>query len=152
MSDIRKDELQTYLDKFENKPFVTFIKKALSFYGTQEKFEEAVKVITVIRAYYTKKKIIADNVNPYFIELMETAAFVHNLFFDGSWISCFLAREKLYNDALTAGIQREHAEHIFTIVEGQMGTEMPVAGVRPNPNSPVEDFALCCWIVKTLLK
>lgn len=96
MSDIRKDELQTYLDKFENKPFVTFIKKALSFYGTQEKLEEAVKVVTVIRAYYTKKKIIADNVNPYFIELMETAAFVHNLFFNGSWLSCFTAREKLY--------------------------------------------------------
>ena len=152
MTDIRIKELEMYLDTFENKPFKSFILKVLPQYGTQEKFEEAIKLITVIRAYYTKKKILADNVNPYFIELMETAALIHNLFFDGTWISCFIAREKLYDDAIAAGIQREHIEHIVTIVEGQLGMDMPIAGVRPNPNSPVEDFALCCWITKELLK
>lgn len=152
MSDINNKELQIYLDKFENEPFKKFIEAALTHYGTQEKFEEAVKLISVIRALYIKRRIIADNVNPYFIELMETAAFIHNLFFDGSWISCFMAREKLYDSAISAGIKDEHVEHIFTIVEGQLGVDMPVAGARPNPNSPVEDFALCCWITKELLK
>lgn len=152
MSDIRKEELQLWLDKFENEPFKKFIQDALTRYGTQDKFEEAVRLIHVIRALYTKRKIIADNVNPYFVELMETAAFVHNLFFDGSWISCFTARDKLYDNAVAAGIKQEHVEHIFTVVEGQLGVDMPVAGVRPNPNSPVEDFALCCWITKELLK
>lgn len=151
MSDIRKEELQLWLDKFENEPFKKFIHDALMHYGTQDKFKEAVKLIRIIRALYTKRKIIADNVNPYFIELMETAAFIHNLFFDGSWISCFEARNKLYESAVTAGIKGENIEHIFTIVEGQLGVDMPVAGARPNPNSPVEDFALCCWIVKELL-
>lgn len=152
MSDIRKEELQLWLDRFENEPFKKFIHDALVRYGTQDKFEEAVRLIRVIRALYTKRKIIADNVNPYFVELMETAAFIHNLFFDGSWISCFMARDKLYDSATAAGIKGEHVEHIFTIVEGQLGVDMPVAGVRPNPNSPVEDFALCCWITKELLR
>ena len=150
MSDIKG--LQRCLDSFENKPFKNFAETALRSYGSQEKFDEAVKVINVITALYTKKKIIADNVNPYFFELMKTAALIHNLFFDGSWLSCFMARNKLYDSAVSAGIQREHIEHIFTIVEGQLGVDMPVAGVRPNPNSPVDDFALCCWIVKELLK
>lgn len=152
MSDIKKEELQLWLDKFENEPFKKFIKEALMRYGTQDKFKEAIKLIRVIRALYTKRKIIANNVSPYFVELMETAAFIHNLFFDGSWISCFMARDKLYDSAIAAGIKGEHVEHIFTIVEGQLGVDMPVAGVRPNPNSPVEDFALCCWITKELLK
>lgn len=152
MSDIKKEELQKYLVTFENQPFKKFIEETLINYGTQQKFKESVKVISVMESYYKKKKIIADNVNPYFIELMKTAAFIHNLFFDGSWISCFTAREKLYDRALIAGIQREHIEHVFTIVEGQLGSDMPVAGARPNPNSPVEDFALCCWITKELLK
>lgn len=144
--------IATAVNSFENKQFRDFIINAVTTYGTQDKFEEAGKVIKVMTAYYTKKKIIADNVNPYFFELMQTAAYIHNLFFDGSWISCFTARDKLYDMAIAAGIQREHVEHIFTIIEGQMGVDMPVAGARPNPNSPVEDFALCCWITKELLK
>lgn len=152
MSKLTINDIEVYVDDFESKQLKTFIVEALAKYGTKEKLEEAVKLIKVIRALYTKKKIIAANINPYFIELMETAAFIHNLFTNDTWISCFIARDKLYNDALAAGIQREHIEHIFTIVEGQLGTDMPVAGVRPNPNSPVEDFALCCWIVKELLK
>lgn len=150
MSNIKIEELQSHIQKFENEPFKKFIMESLTRYGTQDKFEEAVKLINVIAALYTKKKIIADNVNPYFFELMKTAAFIHNLFFDGSWISCFIARNKLYDSAVSAGIQKQHIEHIFTIVEGQLGVDMPVAGARPNPNSPVDDFALCCWIVKEL--
>lgn len=147
-----QERIAEAVNNFENRQFQDFIVNAVTTYGTQEKFNEAVKVINIMTAYYTKKKIIADNVNPYFFELMQTAAYIHNLFFDGSWISCFIARDKLQDMAVAAGIQREHAEHIFTIVEGQMGFDMPIAGSRPNPNSPVEDFALCCWIVKELLK
>ena len=148
MYDIKQETKDKYLSTMTSTQLRNFVTIAIEEYGTEEKLQEANRVISAIRALYIKKKIIADNVDPYFLELMETAAFVHNLFTDGTWISVFTARDKLYDVAVKAGIKREHVEHIFTIVEGQLWFDMPVAGARPNPNSPVEDFALCCWLVK----
>lgn len=148
------DELikeNVYLNRMESKPLKDFVLSAYKKYGTIASFKEANKLISILEKYYTKKKIISDNISPYFFELMETAAFVHNLFTNEHWISVFTARDKLYDMAKAAGIKGEHREHIFTIVEGQLGEDMPVAGVRPNPNSPVNDFALCCWIAKELI-
>ena len=150
MSNVKQETKSLYLSKMSYDNLRDFANDAIDKYGTEEKLQEANKVIAVLRALYCKKKIIASNCDPYFIELMETAAFVHNLFFNGTWISCFTAREKLYDSAQSFKIKGEHIDHIFTIVEGQMWYDMPVAGVRPNPNSPVDDFAMCCWIVKEL--
>lgn len=151
MSDVKQETLDVYLTKITTEPLRNLAEFAVKEYGTEEKLLFANKVIMVLRKLYTKRGIIASNVNPYFIELMETAAFIHNLFTDESWISCFRAREKLQDKAKQFGIQGEHVEHIFTIVEGQLDEGMPVAGARPNPNSPVSDFAMCRWIVKELL-
>lgn len=151
MSDIKQDTLDVYLTKITTAQLRDFAEFAVKEYGTEEKLLFANKVIMVLRKLYTKRRILAPNINPYFIELMETATFVHNLFTDQSWISCFIAREKLQEKAKQCGIQSEHVEHIFTIIEGQLDEDMPVAGARPNPNSPVSDFAMCRWIAKELL-
>ena len=151
MSDIKQETMERYLLKIHTPALAAFAQEAVSKYGTEAKLQEANRVIDVLTALYTKEGIIRPNCDPYFIELMETAAFAHNLFYDGSWISCFTAREKLTDLAKQCDIKGEHIEHIFTIIEGQLGTDMPVAGARPNPNTPVDDFAFCCWIVKELL-
>lgn len=150
MSDIKQETINRYLSTITTSALSKFAQEAVTKYSTEEKLQEANKVISVLKALYTKKGVIRPNCDPYFIELMETAAFVHNLFYDGTWISCFIAREKLTDLAKQYDIKGEHIDHIFTIVEGQLGIGMPVVSARPNPNTPVEDFALCCWIVKEL--
>ena len=54
---------------------------------------------------------------------------IHNLFINDSWTSVFKAREVLYDLAVKEyKISYENAEHIFAIVEAQLGVDMPVPG------------------------
>lgn len=154
MSEITNKTLENehyakYLNGIGNKTLREFAVSCVKEYGTREKLEEANEVIKVMLAYYEEKGLMKGD--PYFIDLMKVAAFIHNLFTNDSWISVYTAREQLQQRALDAGISYEYVIPLFAIVEGQLGDKMPVPGSRPSPNHPVNDFALFCWIVKKLL-
>ena len=131
-----------YLKKMNNEVLQKFATDCLVEFGTEEKLEEANEIIRVMISYYEYRGLMKGD--PYFIELMEVAAFIHNLFTDSSWRSVYIAREKLQDRAF------EYVIPLFAVVEGQLGDKMPVPGSRPSPNHPVNDFALFCWIVKEL--
>ena len=139
-----------HINNVNNKILREFSINCLKEYGTKDKLEEANKVIDVMIAYYTEKNLI--NGDPYFIDLMKTAAFIHNLFTDHSWRSVYIAREQLQQKALDAGIAYEYVIPLFALIEGQLGDKMPVPASRPSPNHPVNDFALFCWISKNFVK
>ena len=141
-----KETLERHLKTMTIPELQSFAAEAMQTYGSEEKLEEANKVIDFLKAYYTKKKILTPQTNPYFMELMETAAFIHNLFTDDTWISVYKAREILM--PLVKGVDPKNVENLFSIVEGQLGEDMPVPGSRPPANNPIGDFALACWVVK----
>lgn len=134
----------------ELKDFATY---ALATYGTEEKLKEANAVIQYLEEYYIKKKIITANADPMFFDLMKVTCFVHNLFFDGSWISVFKAREQLQDIALKQyHISWENVQHIFSMVEAQLGTDMPVISCHVKPGTPQDDFVTACWVTKEFNK
>lgn len=146
-----QESLGIYLKSMSVKQFKDFAEYAVKTYSSRKKLKEANAVIKFLRAYYTKQKILVPNVDPTFVELMETAAFIHNLFIDDSWTSVFKAREILQEVAMRDfKISYENAEHIFAIVEAQLGVDMPVPGCRSQSatRGPVDDFATACWVVK----
>lgn len=154
LKDTDKD-LGKYLRGMTVEQFKKFAEHAVITYGSRKKLEEANAVIHFLRAYYKKMKILVPNADPTFIELMEVAAFIHNLFINDSWTSVFRAREVLYDLAVKEHkISYENAEHIFAIVEAQLGVDMPVPGCRSQSatRGPVDDFATACWVVKEYLE
>ena len=127
-----------------------FSKMALANYGNEEKLEIANRVISYLEQYYTKKKILSPNIDPTFFELMKTTAFIHNLFTEeDDWTTVFLARKRLQHDALHSfQISWENTQHIFSMVEGQLGQDMPVVACQTKPGTPQDDFVNACWVVK----
>ena len=119
------------------KKFATW---AVEEYGTKESIKEAEKVISWLRQYYTKKKIIGPNVDPTFFDLMQVTCYVHNLFTTDKWTSVFIAREKLQDVALKEfKISWENVQHIFSMVEAQLGVDMPVIACHVKPGTPQDD-------------
>ena len=126
-----------------------FARWAVEEYGTAETTAEAEKIIEWLKQYYIKKKIIGPNVDPTFFDLMQVTCYVHNLFTTDSWTSVFTAREKLQDTALKDfKISWENTQHIFSMVEAQLGTDMPVIACHVKPGTPQDDFVIACWAVK----
>jgi hypothetical protein len=118
----------------------------------EKKLDEANAVIDYLEKYYTKKRILGPNVDPTFFDLMKVTCFVHNLFIDDSWVSVFKAREVLQDKALSEyKISWENVQHIFSMVEAQFGTDMPVVSCHVKPGTPQDDFVTACWVVKEYL-
>lgn len=149
LNNLSKAQTQ-FLDEMNNDGLREFCKNALSKYGTEEKLDIANRIIGYLKQYYTKKKILSPNIDPTFFELMKTTAFIHNLFTeDDDWTTVFQARKQLQHDALYSyQITWENTQHIFSMVEGQLGQDMPVIACQTKPGTPQDDFVTACWVVK----
>jgi len=126
---------------------------AVEAYGSEEKLAEAHAVANYLVKFYTKKKIITPNADPAFIDLMKVTCFIHNVFGNEPWINVFKARESLQDIAIRQfKISWENAQHIFSMVEAQLGTDMPVVACHVKPGTPQDDFVTACWVVKEFNK
>lgn len=144
---LRRTENRHY-ETLENEEIRTFIASSLSAYGSVEKLREANCVADVLVAMLKKKKQITKHGSPMFVEILIAAALLHNLFYDGTPSSLFLAREKLRTFAEKIALPENGAEAIFQTVEGQLGDDTPIPACRPTPNSPAELFSWAVWIAQ----
>ena len=112
------------------------------------KLKEANNVIEVVEQMLKKKKQISENNVQSFVVVIFAAGLLHNMFYDGSITSLFLAREKLEPLARKYNIPDNYIEALFQTIEAQLGEDTPVPQCKPIPNSPTELFAWACWFVK----
>ena len=141
---------EKYLDSITYPNLHDFVAEALVEYGTAEKSIEAGKVIDFMMKRLEKKNLLADNNQHAWIEVLVAAALLHNLFYDGTLPSLFMAREKLTPVAHAYELPPQIIMGIFQSIESQLGDSTPVESLVPQGNSPNDIFALACWYVEEL--
>lgn len=128
-----------------------FVKKALDEYGNTNKLNIANQVADILLAMLKKRKQIQDgeDYKPW-VEVMLAAALLHNLFYDATLTSLFMAREKLQPLADACKVPQNASYSIFQAIECQLGDDTPIESCRPIPSTPNELFAWACWFVEEL--
>jgi hypothetical protein len=126
-----------------------FALTSIERYGTIEKLEEANKVSDVIRGLLTHKRLLDGQTHQSFVDVMLSAALVHNLFYDESdWLTLFQARKILSPIASELKINEQALDALYHTVEGQLGEQTPISEIIPKPGTPTELFAYAVWFVK----
>ena len=125
-----------------------FTVKSLLEYGSPEAFYEAEKVINVMLEMFRKLHQINEETYQVWVDVLISAAYIHNLFYDGTLGGIFAAREKLMSLAKKCEVPVNAAAGIFQAVEGQLGMDMPVEACQVHGDTPNGIFAWACWFVE----
>lgn len=137
-----------YLATYTEENLKQFTVESLEKYGSLTTIKESEEVIRVMLAMFTKMKQVNEQNRPVWVELLITAAYIHNLFYDGTLESLVRTREKLMPLILKHQIPVNGAAMIFQAVEGQLGEDMPIESCQPRGDSPNRIFAWACWFVE----
>lgn len=140
-----------YVKEIQNEKLREIITDILDKYSKASLYEDAENIIDILLAWYEERMIYNGTKNT-FTDIMISAAYLHNIF-NGekdSWLSIFKPREQFQKMFITSGDEEtmKNSEHIFSIVEGQMGVHTPIPSCRPNADNPVNDFANAIWFNK----
>ena len=127
-----------------------FLKDALISYGDTNKLLVANRIVDLTEKMLIKKKQITNNDIPSYVEVIKVAGLLHNLFYDGTVSSLFVAREKLEPLAVKHGIPDNYINAMFQTIESQLGDDTPVPQCKPVSGTPTELFAWACWYVDEL--
>lgn len=142
-------ENDNYIKSIKIETLREFVEEALLTYGTVEKYNTANKVVDLLNSMLVKKKQIVDGIEQSFVDVLKVAGFIHNLFYNGTVSSLFLAREKLLPLAKDKyKMPDNYINSIFQAVECQLGEDTPVPQCKPIPGTPTELFAWSCWLVE----
>ena len=125
-----------------------FVRNAMTEYSSPSKLREANSVILLVLDILKKKRQVSENNRPTWIDVMVAAGLLHNLFYDGTLPSLFMAREKLMPIAKELNVPPQMAVGIFQTIESQLGDDTPVEALIPPGNSPNSVFAMACWLVE----
>ena len=148
MKTLNDNTTENYLNTIQDEALKNFTSEALALYGDEDKFHEAEKVINVFEAMFTKMKQMTTNSRPIWVDILRSAAYLHNLFYDGSLQSVFKAREILMPIAIKHNVPVNGVSALFQAVEGQLGEDMPVEACQPKGDSPNRIFAWAVWFVE----
>lgn len=138
-----------YLDMIIIEPLKDLTEKALESYSNKNKIEEANKVAELVVAKLKKKKLLTQQTQQTFVDVLLSAALLHNLFYDKEdWTSLFVARKMLEDLNHEYKVPFAMLDALCSTIEGQLGDDTPVPNCTPKPNTPTEMFSECVWIVK----
>ena len=137
-----------YIDMITDSRVRDFVREALAMYGSTEKLIEANKVASLLVDRMAKRKMYQEGQALTWMDLLLASALLHNLFYDGTMISLFMAREKLWAVGEESGLPDTALEPVFQAIEGQLGEDTPVMACKPAPNSLNSILAACCWITE----
>ena len=138
-----------YVDFMQVPELKEFTQRALDEYGTEEKLTEGESVAHVILGLLRKKKMLTEQTHQSFVDVLVSAALLHNLFYDPQdWKTLFSARQKLLPVAQECGVGYNFYSAIFQTIESQLGEDTPVPNCKPIDNSPTELFTYAVWFVK----
>ena len=146
---LENEEINNHLKSIKIIALRNFVEESLLKYGTIEKYKQANQVVDLLYKMLIKKKQIVNGVEQSFVDVLKVAGFIHNLFYNNTVSSLFLAREKLLPLAKDKyKIPDNYINSIFQAVECQLGEDTPVPQCKPIPGTPTELFAWSCWLVK----
>lgn len=137
-----------YINAISIEGLYNFVVDCYLQYGDINKLKQANDVIEIVEAMLKKKKQISEHNVQSFVTVIFAAGLLHNMFYDGSITSLFMAREKLEPLAKKHNIPDNYIGALFQTIEAQLGEDTPVPQCKPIPNSPTELFAWACWFVK----
>ena len=93
------------------------------------------------------KNQLTENSRPAWVDLFVAAGYMHNMFYDGSVTSLFMAREKISGLAKELGVPINGISLLFSAIEGQFGDRTPVEACIPGEASPNALFAKAVYVV-----
>lgn len=128
-----------------------FTVESLVRYGDGEASPTAEKVAEVLYAQLEEKGLVQEHANQSFIDVVISAALLHDLFRTEEWISIFDARRYLTEIAEKVELPESAQNAIFETIEAQLGDKTPIAKLRPQPGTPTELFAYAVWFVRKYL-
>ena len=145
--EIMKDEVRSRHLVMLKEPFSTFVNESIMEYGTVDKLDEANRVADVFIARLKKRNMYEDPRNAEWVAIVYAATMIHNLFYDGSVTSLFIARQELQGIANDVHMQDNHFEFICQTIEGQLGDDCPVPMCKVKDDSPQGMMAQARWFV-----
>lgn len=140
---------EVYLDKIQDRNLKLLASLATTKYGTIDLEKDACNVTDWLEFLLTNDKLIAENSHALFIDVLMTAALVHNLTYrygSDNLESLFKTRKILTEINEEAMVPETYLESVLQALEGQLGKDHPMVLLMPNPNTPGAHFSLACSI------
>ena len=110
---------------------------------------DAVNVADWVDFVLTNDKLIAENSHALFVDVLKSAALLHNLTYSygkDEFDEVFKTRKILFELNKSINIPETYLESICQTIEGQLGKDHPMVLLIPNPNTPGAHFSLACSI------
>ena len=147
-----KEEDFEILDKIIIDEFRELAEEAIEKDGSREKLLVANKVGEVILGILKRKNLIQEQAHQAFVDVMLTAAMLHNIYYDKEdWTTLFQARKVVTPMAEAKGLHKQSLDALFHTIESQMGEQTPVSECIPKPGTPTEIFSSAVWFVENYL-
>lgn len=137
----------SFLDSIEYEPLRELTVQAILKYSDEKKLKQAFEVNRLHYALLEFKNQVKANSRPTWVDLFVAAGYMHNMFYDGTVTSLFMAREKISDLAKELEIPVNGIAMLFSAIEGQFGDQTPVEGCIPNEASPNALFAKAVFVV-----
>ena len=138
-----------YIDFMQIPELKEFTQKALEKYGDKNKLTEGESVAHILIGLLRKKKMLTENTHQSFVDVLVSAALLHNLFYDPEdWKTLFSARQHLEELGRECEVGNNFTSAIFQTIESQLGEDTPVPNCKPIDNSPTELFSYAVWFAK----
>lgn len=139
------------IEKIKIPEIKNFTIESLVRHGDGSSTEVAEKVAEVVYAQLEEKGLINEQANQSFVDVIISAALLHDLFKTEEWVSIFDARRYLTEVAERVELPESAQNAIFESIEAQLGDKTPIAKLRPQPGTPTELFAYAVWFVNKYL-
>lgn len=110
-------------------------------------------VCKVLIDHLIRRGLLDVNSHQNFIDVLLTAIFLHNIYFDEKDLILSLIAPRQNFDAIAEKyIPEQISEAIFDAIESQLGDATPIKKFKPSPNSPQELLAECIFITRSLYR
>lgn len=128
-------------------------------------FEDAIGVAEMMVDYLTARHLYTPHAPNKAADVLIAASLLHNLFYDrdfctpeADWTEVYTLRKEfteLAKELVKAGrgaVDMGAFEYTFSLVEAQLGEDMPIAGSRPVRGQTSQDMWEVVWFYYTYMK
>lgn len=146
---MNKSTYDTYVEKIQDTSIKELTSKGIEEYATDETATDAIQVTEWMLFLLKNDNLIADNNYALFVDVLVSAALLHNLTYKyatESFDKVFKTRRLLHDLNHLVKVPETYLESICQTLEGQLGKDHPMVLLIPNPNTPGAHFALACSI------
>ena len=136
-----------HLDKVRDRNLQELVQTVVDTHGNITKVMDAEGVIEEILFLLTNDKIINGNMTPMFVDVLVSAAYLHNVVFDKDtdhWTEMLKTREVVEKYVERNRFDSITIDALYQAIEAQLGKHVPNAMLYPAPHSPQAHFALAC--------